>query len=130
MKNLKKIRPIVHATIALLASIFIAPVSIAQTWPSKPIRVIVSFPPGGAADQIARAVAQPLQEALGQPVVVESRAGAGGNIGADAVAKSAPDGYTLLMSSGGTVSINPHIYAKMPFDPIKDIVPVAAAARV
>ncbi len=130
MKNLNKIRPIVHAAIALIAAFFIAPVSIAQTWPSKPIRVIVSFPPGGAADQIARAVAQPLQEALGQPVVVESRAGAGGNIGADAVAKSAPDGYTLLMSSGGTVSINPHIYAKMPFDPIKDIVPVAAAARV
>jgi tripartite-type tricarboxylate transporter receptor subunit TctC len=99
-------------------------------WPAKPIRVIVSFPPGGAADQIARAVSVPLQEALGQPVVVESRAGAGGNIGADAVAKSPPDGYTLLMSSGGTVSINPHIYAKMPFDPAKDIVPVAAAARV
>ncbi|MDO9166093.1 MAG: tripartite tricarboxylate transporter substrate binding protein [Rhodoferax sp.] len=99
-------------------------------WPSKPVRVIVSFPPGGAADQIARIISQPLQEALGQPVVVENRAGAGGNIGADAVAKSPADGYTLLMSSGGTVSINPHIYARMPFDPTKDIVPVAAAARV
>lgn len=99
-------------------------------WPSKPVRVIVSFPPGGAADQIARIISQPLQEALGQPVVVENRAGAGGNIGADAVAKSAADGYTLLMSSGGTVSINPHIYARMPFDPTRDIVPVAAAARV
>ena len=94
------------------------------------MRVIVSFPPGGAADQIARIVAQPLQEALGQPVVVENRAGAGSNIGADAVAKSPPDGYTLLMSSGGTVSINPHIYAKMQFDATKDIVPVASAARV
>lgn len=99
-------------------------------WPSKPVRVIVSFPPGGAADQIARIISQPLQEALGQPVVVENRAGAGGNIGADAVAKSPADGYTLLMSSGGTVSINPHIYARMPFDPARDIVPVAAAARV
>jgi tripartite-type tricarboxylate transporter receptor subunit TctC len=99
-------------------------------WPNKPVRVIVSFPPGGAADQIARAIALPLQDALGQAVVVENRAGAGGNIGADAVAKSPADGYTLLMSSGGTVSINPHIYAKMPFDPTKDIVPVAAAARV
>ncbi len=119
------------ATALLLASVFTAPAALAQgAWPNKPVKVIVSFPPGGAADQIARAVAQPLQEALGQPVVVENRAGAGGNIGADAVAKSAPDGYTLLMSSGGTVSINPHIYAKMPFDPTKDIVPVAAAARV
>jgi tripartite-type tricarboxylate transporter receptor subunit TctC len=119
------------ATAALLAGVFTASGALAQAaWPNKPIRVIVSFPPGGAADQIARAVAQPLQEALGQPVVVENRAGAGGNIGADAVAKSPADGYTLLMSSGGTVSINPHIYAKMPFDPTKDIVPVAAAARV
>ena len=119
------------ANALLLASVFTASGALAQgTWPNKPIKVIVSFPPGGAADQIARAVAQPLQEALGQPVVVENRAGAGGNIGADAVAKSPADGYTLLMSSGGTVSINPHIYAKMPFDPTKDIVPVAAAARV
>ena len=119
------------ATALLLASVFTAPAALAQgAWPNKPVKVVVSFPPGGAADQIARAVAQPLQEALGQPVVVENRAGAGGNIGADAVAKSPADGYTLLMSSGGTVSINPHIYAKMPFDPTKDIVPVAAAARV
>ena len=79
----------------------------AQTWPSKPLKVVVNFPPGGAADQIARAVAQPLQAALGQPVVIENRAG-----------------------SGGMVSVNPHIYAKMPFDPAKDLVPVAAAARV
>ena len=116
----------------ILCWALLAPLAWAQSgaWPNKAIRIIVSFPPGGAADQIARAVAQPLQEALGQPVVVENRPGAGGNIGADAVAKSAPDGYTLLMSSGGTVSINPHIYPKMPFDPLKDIVPVAAAARV
>jgi len=102
----------------------------AQSWPQKPIRVIVNFPPGGAADQIARAVAQPLGEALGQSVVVENRAGANGNIGGEAVAKSAADGHTLLMSSGGMVSINPHLYNKMPFDPMKDLVPVAAAARV
>lgn len=101
-----------------------------ETYPSKPIRFIVSFPPGGAADTIGRAVAQPLQEALGQPVVVENRSGANGNIAAEYVAKSPPDGYTLLMSSGGTVSINPYLYAKMPFDPVKDIVPVAAAAKV
>jgi tripartite-type tricarboxylate transporter receptor subunit TctC len=85
---------------------------------------------GGAADQIARLVGQPLQEALGQPVVTENRTGAGGNVAGDAVAKSAPDGYTLLMSSGGMVSVNPHIYPKMSFDPAKDLTPVAAAARV
>ncbi|MFT3721480.1 Bug family tripartite tricarboxylate transporter substrate binding protein [Pseudorhodoferax sp.] len=103
---------------------------LAQAWPAKPIKIVVNFPPGGAADQIARSLAQPLQEALGQPVVVENRSGAGGNIGGEAVARAAPDGYTLLMSSGGMVSVNPHIYPKMSFDPGKDLVPVAAAARV
>ncbi len=102
----------------------------AQAYPSKPVKVIVTFPPGGVADVLARLVAAPLQDALGQPVVVENRAGSGGNIGADVVAKSAADGYTLLMSSGGLVSVNPHIYAKMPFDPTKDITPVASVARV
>lgn len=106
------------------------PAAFAQAYPSRPVRVIVSFPPGGAADQIARAVSQPLQDALGQPVVVENRAGANGNIAGEAVARSPADGYTLLMSSGGTLSINPHLYPKMPFDPAKDLVPVAAAARV
>jgi tripartite-type tricarboxylate transporter receptor subunit TctC len=105
--------------------------SMAQgAWPEKPIRVIVSFPPGGAADQIARAIQPGLQAALGQPVVVENRAGANGNIAGDFVAKQPADGHTLLMSSGGTVSINPHLYEKMSFDPAKDLVPVAAAARV
>ncbi len=102
----------------------------AQAWPSKPVKIVVNFPPGGAADVIARAVSVPLQEALGQPVVIENRGGSGGNIGGEVVAKSAPDGTTLLMSSGGMVSVNPHIYAKMAFDPVKDLTPVAAAARV
>ncbi|MES2635631.1 MAG: tripartite tricarboxylate transporter substrate binding protein [Pseudomonadota bacterium] len=118
------------AAAALLPLALAAPSAFAQAWPSKPIRVIVSFPPGGAADQIARAISQPLQEVLGQPVVVENRAGANGNIAGDYVAKSPGDGYTLLMSSGGTVSINPHLYPKMSFDPAKDLTPVAAAARV
>jgi tripartite-type tricarboxylate transporter receptor subunit TctC len=107
-----------------------APLALAQAWPAKPLKVVVNFPPGGAADQLARAIAQPLQESLSQPVVVENRGGSGGNLGGDAVAKSPPDGYTLLMSSGGMVSVNPHIYPKMPFDPAKDLMPVAAAARV
>ncbi len=116
---------------ALLALSLAAPlVAHAQAWPAKPVRVIVNFPPGGAADQLARAIGVPLQEALGQPVVVENRAGANGNIGGEAVAKSAADGYTLLMSSGGMVSVNPHIYPRMSFDPAKDLIPVASAARV
>ena len=103
----------------------------AQTaWPTKPIRIVVNFPPGGAADQLARTIAAPLQESLGQPVTVENRAGAGGNLGGDVVAKSLADGYTLLFSSGGMVSVNPFIYPRMPFDPTKDLAPVAAAARV
>lgn len=112
------------------AGLLLPATALADTWPAKPIKVIVNFPAGGAADQIARAVTVPLQAALGQPVVVENRGGAGGNIGGEAVAKSPADGYTLLMSSGGMVSVNPHLYPKMPFDPTKDLVPVAAAARV
>lgn len=104
--------------------------ALAQSWPAKPIRIVVNFAPGGAADQLARLIAPSLSEALGQPVVVENKGGAGGNLGADSVAKSPADGYTFLMASGGTVSINPHLYPKMPFDPAKDLVPVASVARV
>ncbi|MBL0420846.1 tripartite tricarboxylate transporter substrate binding protein [Ramlibacter sp. AW1] len=102
----------------------------AGSWPTKPVRVIVNFPAGGAADTLARAIGQPLSEALGQPVVIENRGGANGNIGGEAVARAPADGYTLLMSSGGMVSINPHLYARMAFDPAKDLVPVASAARI
>jgi tripartite-type tricarboxylate transporter receptor subunit TctC len=118
---------------AIAAAAAVSPAAWAQAahnWPTKPVKLIVNFPPGGAADQIGRAIAQPLQDALGQPVIVENRGGSGGNLGGDAVAKAAPDGYTLLMSSGGMVSVNPHIYPKMSFDPAKDLTPVAAAARV
>lgn len=118
----------------VLAAGLAAPAAFAQApapaWPAKPLRVIVNFPPGGAADQLARAVGTPLAEALGQPVVIENRGGANGNIGGEAVAKAPADGYTLLMSSGGMVSVNPHLYPRMPFNPAKDLVPVAAAARV
>lgn len=120
-----------HWTTALCAAAAMLPgLALGDTWPDKPVRVLVGFPPGGAADQIARAVATPLHAALGQPVVIENRAGAGGNIGADAVAKSTADGYTFLFSSGGTVSINPLIYKNMGFDPVKDLAPVASVARV
>ncbi|HEV2572061.1 tripartite tricarboxylate transporter substrate binding protein [Methylocella sp. CPCC 101449] len=104
--------------------------ALAQTWPTSPLRLVVSFPAGGAADQLARLIGQPLNDTLGQPLVIENKAGAGGNVGGEFVARAAPDGYTLLMTSGGMVSINPHLYAKMPFDPTTEIVPVAAVARV
>lgn len=123
-------RRLLGAVVCAAASLLIPAAAMADTWPNKPIKVVVNFPAGGAADQIARAVSQPLQTALGQPVVIENRGGAGGNIGGDAVAKSAADGYTLLLSSGGMASVNPHLYPKMPFDPVKDLTPVAAAARV
>ena len=116
--------------LALASTALCAPAVHADTWPSKPIKVIVNFPAGGAADQLARAISQPLQEALKQPVVIDNRGGANGNVGGEAVARAAADGYTLLMSSGGMVSVNPHLYARMSFDPAKDLVPVAAAARV
>ena len=127
--NLNPLRRTLLAA-ALVATASVLPAAHAQSWPSKPVKVIVNFPPGGAADQLARIVGQPLSEALGQPVVVENRGGAGGNIGGDAVAKAPADGYTLLMSSGGMVSINPHLYPKMPFDPAKDLRPVASVARI
>jgi tripartite-type tricarboxylate transporter receptor subunit TctC len=131
---MKPSHPLTRRRLALAACLLFmglaAPMAFAQAWPSKPVKVIVNFPPGGAADQLARAIGLPLQEALGQPVVVENRAGANGNIGGEVVAKSPGDGYTLLMSSGGMVSVNPHIYPRMAFDPAKDLVPVAAAARV
>jgi tripartite-type tricarboxylate transporter receptor subunit TctC len=99
-------------------------------WPNKPIRFIVNFPAGGSPDIVARAVGTPLAAALGVPVVVENRAGAGGIVGTDAVAKAAPDGYTFLVSSGSNMSIVPLISAKLPYNPERDVVPVAAGARL
>jgi tripartite-type tricarboxylate transporter receptor subunit TctC len=118
------------ACAAGLVSPLLAQAPSAQNWPSHPVRLVVAFPPGGAADLLARLVGQSLSETFGQPIVIENKGGSNGNIGGEAVARSAPDGYTLLMSSGSLVAINPHIYASMPFDPAKDIVPVASVARV
>ncbi len=101
--------------LALLAAL-LAPAAGAQTFPSKPLTMVVGFEPGGGTDTVARVVAKFMAENVGQQVVVENRAGAGGNTGAFAVATSAPDGYTLLMSSAGILTANPHLYAKMPFD--------------
>ena len=103
----------------------------AQTdYPSRPIRLIVTVPPGGAADFIARLVGGKIAESVGQPVVVENRGGAGGTIATDAVAKAAPDGYTLLQNSITTHGIGPHLYAKLPYDPVKDFAPVSMLASL
>jgi hypothetical protein len=98
--------------------------------PARPVKLVVNFPPGGAADVIGRALAQQLSEQVKQQVVVENKPGANGNLGADAVAKAPADGSTLLMSSGGAVTVNPFLYTKMPFDAERDLVPVASVARV
>jgi tripartite-type tricarboxylate transporter receptor subunit TctC len=99
-----------------------------QAWPQKPVKMVVPFAAGGATDVVARLLAQKLGEAWGQTVIVENRAGAGGNIGADAVAKSPPDGYTILMASGSIVTANPYMYKSLSFDPAKDLVPITNVA--
>jgi tripartite-type tricarboxylate transporter receptor subunit TctC len=117
------------AAFAVLCAAFATGAS-AQGFPTKPIRIVVPFPAGGTTDVLARAAAQKLTETLGQPAVVDNRPGAGGNIGAELVAKSAPDGYTLLMGTVGTHAINPGLYPKLPYDHVKDFAPVILVAGV
>jgi tripartite-type tricarboxylate transporter receptor subunit TctC len=114
------IRTALAAALAVCAAL----PAVAQDWPSKPIRIVVPFSPGGVADNSARVVADKLGARLGQQVIVENRAGAGGNIGTEAVAKAAPDGYLLLLGFDGTMVINPHVFAKLPFDTLRDFQPV------
>ena len=98
-----------------------AAVHAADTWPARPIKLIVPYPPGGSSDIIARSISQSLSEALKQSVIVENKAGANGNLGADFVSKSQPDGYTLLLCDVGALAISPSVYTKLPFDPSKDL---------
>jgi tripartite-type tricarboxylate transporter receptor subunit TctC len=100
----------------------------AQTWPSRPIQIIVSSGAGGTADILARVIGEQLSPALGQPVVIENRPGAGGHVGAAAVARAQPDGYTLLMSGSPTHSVGPHLFKNLTYDPMKDVPPVAMVA--
>ena len=102
----------------------------AATYPNKPIKIVVPFPPGGATDIVARAIGFELQKAFGQSVIIENKPGAGGNTGADLVAKSPPDGYTLIMATVGTHAINMSLYARMPYDAVKDFEPVVLVAGV
>ena len=97
-------------------------------FPTKPVRFIVPYPPGGSLDQVSRALADKMKDGLGQPVLVENRPGAGGNVGADVIAKSAPDGYNIVMGAVATHAINPALYAKMPYDSVKDFQPVTLVA--
>jgi len=109
-----------------LAALFAAP-ALAQ-YPARPVRMIVSIPPGGAPDIAARVLGQKLSESIGQQVVVDNRPGSNGNIAAEIVAKSAPDGHTLGLFADSLITINPHIYAKMPVDTLKDLAPLASVA--
>ena len=102
-----------------------APAS-AQSYPTRPIRLIVAYPPGGASDLIARVFAAPLSERLGQPIVVENRPGANGNVAAEAAARAEADGHTLFLGPSSVFTINPHLYARMPVDPLKDFAPIAS----
>ena len=102
--------------------------ALAQAWPTKPVRMVVPFPAGGPTDVLTRALAEKLSAALGQPVVVDNKPGAGGTIGSDLVAKSAPDGYTLLMATGSTHSVGPYL-SKVPYDPQKDFTPIVYVGK-
>ena len=115
-----------RAVLAAGATMLAAPRAMAQgDWPTRPIRIVVPFQAGGATDVSARIVGERLQALLGQPVVIENRAGAGGNIGAEAAAKAAPDGYTLLLGSVATAAVNQHLYARLPFDPQADFTAIS-----
>jgi tripartite-type tricarboxylate transporter receptor subunit TctC len=114
----------------MLALILLGQAHAQTAWPAKPIRMIVGFAAGGSTDVTARIIAQALSERLGQPVVVENRGGAGGNIGAEAVAKADPDGYTLLMATSSTFAANPNLYKSLPFDVQKDFAPITVTAFI
>ena len=120
-----------HVLAALVAAFALASGAAAQApYPSKPVRLIVPFPPGGSADTIARLLGQELSKSLGEPFVAENRPGAGGNIGVDLVAKSAPDGYTIGLAAAGALAINQHLLGRLPYDPVKDLAPVSKLADI
>src|SRR4051812_3995788 len=114
---------------AVLAALGAAP-ALAQSYPTKPIRILIAQAPGSATDVISRVVGNRLSEALGQPIVVEARPGAGGMLGTEAAARSAPDGYTLFMANNSTHGSNPAVYAKLPYDAVNDFAPISFVASV
>ena len=114
----------------MLAGVGISNPALAQSWPSKPIRLVIAQAPGSATDVISRVVANPLSEALGQPIVIDARPGAGGALGTEVAARSAPDGYTLFMGNNSTHGSNPAVYVKLPYDAVKDFAPISFVASV
>ena len=123
-------RTFIGASASLMATSTLPNSACAQAWPARNITLVVPFTPGGSTDILARLLGQKLQEALGRSVIIESRPGAGGSIGSDAVARATPDGYTLLMGHIGTLAVNPAIYPKLNYDPAKSFAPVSLIARV
>lgn len=115
---------------ALLALLMPTAFVVAQEYPDRPVHLVVPFPPGGGADILARTVSPRLAQALGKPIVIENKPGAGGNVGAEYVAKAAADGYTLLYGTNGTHGINPSLYRNLRFDPLKDLVPVSQMTTI
>jgi tripartite-type tricarboxylate transporter receptor subunit TctC len=130
MQSSRSLSTVAAHLLSALLGLALAAGAFAQPYPSRPVRVVVPFPPGGTTDILGRLTAQKLGETLGQQFVVENRGGAGGNVGAEAVAKSPADGYTLLVGTIGVMSINPHLYTKLAFDPLKDFDHVAMIALV
>jgi len=118
---------IARRLLAVLAALAIAGVAHAQ-YPSKPVRIVVPYPAGGTSDILARTIGQKLQELWGQPVVIDNKPGATGNVGAEIVAKSPPDGYTLMLADIGSLAISPSVFSNLPFDPVKDFAPVLMVA--
>ena len=123
-------KPMKLLAVALCACLPLAAAAQAENYPGRSIRIVVPFPPGGATDVAARLLAAKMSEKWGQPVVIDNRAGAGGNVGSDIVAKSAPDGYTLVMGVTGSHAINTSLYSRMPYDPVADFVPISQVAVV
>jgi tripartite-type tricarboxylate transporter receptor subunit TctC len=124
---MKKILPMLLAALSVCVAM---PAAQAQSYPARSVRVLIPYPPGGTADLLARLLGARLAETLGQPFVIENRAGAGGNLAAEAGARATPDGYTLLMANAPVLAVNPSLYAKLPFDPVKDFAPVSLVANV
>ena len=105
----------------LACAVFLALPALAETYPARPIRLLVPFAPGGGGDIVGRIVAQRLSEQLGKPLVIDNRGGAGGTLGVDLAAKAAPDGYTILLGNVGPIALSPSLYAKLPYDPVRDL---------
>lgn len=129
VNRLRRLALLAPAALALGSVLFASAASAQAAYPSKPIRIVVPFSPGGATDTLARMMGQKLTEAWGQPVMVENKPGAGGNIGADLVAKAPGDGYTLLLAAAGFMAVNPSVYPNMTYDPAKDFAPLTLLVK-